>query len=382
MDKTIPPSKKIIKILNPQCLKLNKFLVASIILSIAFGQFTRVGLGWLPDFYIHDMLVVILLAVNINLIIKPQANTTTKYIYYFIAALTLSYLVNIPVYPCANSLINFLYSARISAYLLTYTVVARLEFSAKKIKQLLLLSGVIIAIIGLAQYFLHPDTRYLYYLGWDDHLNRLIFPYFDPAYTGVMTSLTLLYSISEKYYPVAFLSLGATLLTYARSIFLSLAPAIILQAKKTRLWLLVGIILGVIILPTRFGEGTNLLRTYSISSRFTHDMKIIPLALKNPIFGIGMNNLSHEISTESEFTNRATTANNSFIYLAVTTGALGTLLFLLILYQLIKNSENKSLWAFLITASLFNNVLFYPFALLWILILESTSKKVTSSTKE
>lgn len=361
---------------------LNKFLVASIILSIAFGQFTRVNVGWLPDFYIHDALVIILLTANINLIIKPQLSTTTKYIYYFITALILSYLINIPVYPRANSLINFLYSARISAYLLAYTVIARLEFSAKKIKQLLLLSGVIIAVIGLSQYFLHPDTRYLYYLGWDDHLNRLIFPYFDPTYAGVMTSLTLLYSISKKYYPVAFLSLGATLLTYARSIFLSLAPAIILQAKKTRLWLLVGIVLGVIILPTRFGEGTNLLRTYSISSRFTHDMKIIPLALKNPLLGIGMNNLSHEISTESEFTNRATTANNSFIYLAVTTGVLGTSLFLLILYQLIKNSENKSLWAFLVTASLFNNVLFYPFALLWILILESTNKKIISSTKE
>ncbi len=41
--------------------------------------------------------------------------------------------------------------------------------------------GVIIALIGISQFVFIPDLRFLQYQNWDDHLNRVTFPYLDPS---------------------------------------------------------------------------------------------------------------------------------------------------------------------------------------------------------
>ena len=264
---------------------------------------------------------------------------------------------------------------RLTAYLLSFFLFSKLNLNKKFLSQTILVSSITILVIGILQYIFLPDLRFLYYLGWDDHLNRLTFPYFDPNFTGIILAVFFLYFQRSKYRLLAPLFLLATFFTYSRSALLSLLLAFILFAKnKLSRYLILGLfVFGLLLLPKRFGEGNNLLRTYSIKARFVNDFVIFQQSLKNPFVGIKIER------EDSPFINRSGTANNSFIYLFEVSGIFGFATFLYFLKQLISHSSNKQIWTLLLIASLFNNVLFYPFVLLWIILLDSMDAKSISS---
>lgn len=354
---------------------MNRLLLAATILSLGFGQLTRISIGGLPEFYLHDALIAIFLILNLRALYTKKLDKARRYSLNFIVVLALSLFVNRATY--GLTLINVLYSVRIAVYLLAFAALRTMKVSKKEITMLLLTAGAIAAAIGLSQYVLLPDTRYLYYLGWDDHLNRLIFPYYDPTFAGSIFGVSLLLATSLSLpsvirYSLFVILFPAILLTYARSVFLSFAAAVVAGFKKARIWVLVGLLFAVLLLPRRFGEGTNLLRTYSIASRLEHDRMVLQIALKHPMFGVGMNNTATALDQTSDFPLRAVGANNSYLHLFATTGVLGLWVFLPFLYELVGKSKYKAIWTFILVASLFNNVLFYPFILPWLLILESS----------
>ena len=245
-----------------------------------------------------------------------------------------------------------------------------------------MLSGLVTLIIGLTQYFLMPDMRIFQYLGWDDHLSRLTLPHFDPTFTAVMLSLSVLSFTPTRSYVLYPLFLLPILLTYSRSVWLSLLLTGVFSMKNKKIILVSSILLlaSIFALPRKFGEGTNLFRTYSITSRFQSDITYIQKYGWELLIGHGMNTLILD-SPSSDLPNHASGPNNSYLYLLTTTGLLGLIGWGIFMYSIYKKSPHKPMLAFFFIASLFNNVMFYPFTLLWILLIESTTYDPQSTVK-
>ena len=70
----------------------------------------------------------------------------------------------------------------------------------------------------------------------------------------------------------------------------------------------------------------------------------------------------------SRYPNHATGPNNSYLYLLATTGIIGLVGWGIFLKSLYIDSKHHALITFVVIASLFNNVMFYPFSLLLMLL--------------
>src|SRR3989304_8999963 len=80
--------------------------------------------------------------------------------------------------PPVNVLFSSLYLLRFLAYSLLLNI--------KIDRKYLLFFSSAIAVFGLAQYILIPDTRFLAVLNWDDHYYRLLSTLLDPNFTGII----------------------------------------------------------------------------------------------------------------------------------------------------------------------------------------------------
>ena len=343
---------------------LTKYLVIVLILSLGFGQLLRFDWFGLP-IYLHDALVLLVLLL---LFLQGQALQVRKFdlrgLALLGAGLSLGYLRALTLYSLSDLLVPSLYTLRLLGYIALYLLLKNSKLLVSNIY--FLISGNIAILIGLGQYFLLPDMRVFQYLGWDDHLSRLTLPHFDPTFTAVMIGLALLSTAKAfpKFWLLTsiFYSAGI-LLSYSRSVWLSLVLTGLLFIKNKKIVLVssVLLLLSIFALPQKFGEGTNLLRTFSIESRFNNDLSIIRDQSWNLITGIGMHK----------------GPNNSYLYLLATTGVLGLIGWGTFMFSLYTKSAHKPMLTFFFLASLFNNVMFYPFALLWVLLIESKAPSAT-----
>ena len=359
--------------------KIIYWLLIALILSLGFGQLLRFEYFGVP-IYLHDILVITILALQVphlvqnykaqNLVIPPSLKT-------FLAGLAIGWLCALFLYPLSSLLIPSLYTLRLLAYLALYKVTNHKSYLINQ--RYFLITGSIALLIGLLQYYLLPDMRVFQYLGWDDHLNRLTLPHFDPTFTAVILALTLL-SVSSISYFLAPIFLLAILLTYSRSVWLSLFLTGVFSLRNKKIILASSILLlvSILALPQKFGEGTNLLRTYSITSRFDNDLAYIQKYKWDLLIGRGLNTLVLD-SPSSSRPIHATGPNNSYLYLLATTGVMGLVGWGMFMYSILQKSTHKPMLIFFFIASLFNNVMFYPFALLWVLLLESCSRLESSN---
>lgn len=346
--------------------KITRHLLITLILSLGFGQLMRFDWFGVP-LYIHDLLVLLILVINIRSIAFRISYFELR---IFMLGLALGWVNALFHYPFSQLLVPALYSLRLLAYLTLYL---RLQTTNYQLPTTYFyISGFVTLAIGYLQYFLLPDMRIFQYLGWDDHLNRLTLPHFDPTFTGVMLGLFML-SAPLHY---SLLTLPAILLTYSRSVWLSLAltATIFIKNKKILLLAICVMLLAIFALPQKFGEGNNLLRTYSITSRWQSDWTYLQSYKWDLLIGRGFNTLILDQSL-GQYPNpalpagrHATGPNNSYLYLLATTGILGLFGWGKFLWLLFRSSRYPQVILFFALASLFNNVMFYPFALLWILL--------------
>lgn len=357
--------------------KITHHLLTLLVITLGFGQLLRFEIVGLPV-YLHDLLVLAILL--LNLADNRAVFRSFKLLKIFLLGVLVSYLTALYLYPPNLLLIPSLYTLRLLAYLALFFLVKNNHYQIPK--NTIVTAGLTMVVIGFAQYLLFPDMRWAQYLGWDDHLNRLTLPHYDPTFTGVMLTLFFLsvthyihksnYVLCAMYYLLVF---PALLLTYARSVWLSLILTAFSVVKSLKYLLLAALVfvLAVIALPDRFGEGTNLLRTYSINSRITSDLEYIKRYGWSLVLGRGLNTLILD-QPASIYQNHATGPNNSYLYLLSTTGILGLVGWGIFMKHLYKHSLNKPMLIFFFIASLFNNVMFYPFTLLWVLLTESNSE--------
>ncbi len=357
--------------------KITQWLLHLLVLSLGFGNLLRFEVQGLP-LYLHDLLLTLVLLLNLRLL--PRAyRAHARPLRLFFVGLLLANSAALYYYPLAMLAVPYLYTARLLAYLSLYFLLRLTQPSLPL--ALFRVAALTAAAIGLVQYFFLPDMRWAQYLGWDDHLHRLTLPHFDPTFTGVMLALALLSTPLTPYRSAALLltltallALPAILLTYSRSVWLTLVLTA-LTFIKNKLTLLPALALMLVVitaLPQKFGEGNNLLRTYSITARFRADLTYLQTHGFSLLLGRGLNTLKLS-QPLSPYPNHATGPNNSYLYLLTTTGILGLVGWGIFLLHLYRHSRFRPMLVFLFLASLFNNVMFYPFALLWVLLIESKS---------
>lgn len=372
--------------------KVTHILVISLFLTLGFGQLLRFDAGTV-HFYMHDFLVTVLLLLHIPSVLSMIQTASARIrvaenkfqllryigkdssvsgIILIIAGMAGGWTVALITLPLSALDIPALYSIRFLAYLLLYQI---LRYRKVKIESKYIYCAMgISAVAGIAQYLFMPDMRIFKYLGWDDHLNRLVLPHFDPTYSGVMLSMFMLYALEKKKSVGSVMLIPLIFLTYARSVWIALLATSLVMQRRHKKYIAAAVVItavAVLLLPRRFGEGTNLLRRYSITARAVHDASMVrQMGWKN-MTGVGMNTLPAVLGQNPS--SHATGPNNSYLFMMMTAGVTGLAGLVVFLKKLYSSSQYKSVIVFVVAASMFNNVLFYPFVLLWLLLMESVT---------
>jgi hypothetical protein len=257
--------------------------------------------------------------------------------------------------------------------------------------------------LGIIQYLFFPNQTQLFYLGWDRHYYRLIGPLFDPNFTGLLIIFGLIL-VATKYIPKSHKSeliklyiLGlfwfvCLMLTFSRGSYLTffIVSTIYLVLKKQLKWLVVIIgvsLLAIVLMPKPFGEGVNLLRTSTISARFTNYQEGWKLIRENP-WGVGYNflpSLRPENRHSWPPSHSQAGLDSSLLYTWATCGFAGFLILVVFFFSQISRIFKRSFIEYSLLAglstlallihSLFYNSFYYPHILLFyglILALEET----------
>lgn len=264
-----------------------------------------------------------------------------------------------------------LYLARFVTY--TFFLFAFIIADQKNLRPYLFLSALLFVGLGLVQYFFLPDVRYLKYLGFDDHYYRLIGTFLDPNFTGAVLAVFGLFSLTNlkgRSRALLLPVLLALALTFSRASYVAFAVGlvylVILRKNYTLLLFLAILSLFIYFIPKPFGEGVNLFRTFSVISRGQNLANSFTLFTKHPLFGVGFNTLKQ--ADNSLVPNLTSGVDNSFLFVAVTTGIFGFAAFMKFLIASFMNQSDsapKAAIVIILTHSLFNNTFFYS----WILVL-------------
>lgn len=326
-----------------------------------FGQLLNFRISGLATTIYPLDLVCLLLSFSVLFSKKSRQviskDSLFKTLVYFLLAAVASVIVNLSSAISGGITLSLFYLLRLFIYPSVYFS-ARL-FSRKQIFKPLCLSLIVFSVLGLLQYLFFPDMRFLKYLGFDDHYYRLIGSFYDPNFSGaIFAGFSLFFLALGQWLP----SLALVVLlafTFSRASYLVFLVGIfgLLYFRKKWSLLIYLFLLALIVyfIPKPFGEGVNLLRTFSIFSRLDSWQTGLDLFLQKPILGWGYNTLR-------SITGERFQIDNSFLYLAATTGLVGLLTF----FNLLKKAlfqivflPSKIFLVTLLLHSMFNNSLFY-----------------------
>ena len=324
------------------------FFIYLITLLAPFTELLRFPLG--PSMYIRimDLIVLIYVLFGLPRLFKPKILKRYLALWIFIGALLLSNLFNLS----SLNLIGSAYLFRTLFYLLLLPIMLEeplLNKISKVIKFLVLFCLYVLLTTSLLQLALYPNLRNLYYLGYDPHLYRLFGFFLDPNLIGIVLAWGAIYflvNLKNKYYMISFaLFTIALLFTYSRISWLVFLIGLgyYFWLTKKRLFLLLGLgllfIISMIFLPKRFGEGTNILRTNSIVAKQQTWKKGFNVIKKQPVFGIGFNNVFLYKKSGLTPDNSMHGLDSSLLTVFVTTGLVGLVTYGYLFLRLFQKSN-------------------------------------------
>jgi hypothetical protein len=366
---------------------MTKIVLMLAVVLFTLGQVGRISLfGNEGAIYLYEMAMIGFVASSfVTMGFHPIRSflTITPTSGIFVAYLFLSFFLHASGYTVVENGISLLYLFRLIFYFLFFTYAVgffRTHHKHDEVMPVLGLSVILIVIGGFVQYVFYPDLRNLFYLGWDPHLNRMFGTFLEPvvyaAIIGASVHFLFLAKNMEhiKWRPVAAgLLLLAFFLTYSRAaigaLFFTMMPY--LFNKKIMMTLLIGVVVVVstLTLYRKEGEGVNLLRTSTVSSRMESYREGLSMWRKDPLFGIGYNRIKYEKRNEWNDNHAAASFHSSFLMMLVTGGSIGLGLFLGSLYEISRVSR-YALFAvvFLSAISLFDNILLHPFILFFLFL--------------
>lgn len=390
--------------------KALKILIFCLLALLPFGQLTKVPLG-LPEvsLYFQDIIIVFLVLFYLSGLIfkkipRPKA-LLIKPVLIFATIGLVSLFFNLGHYSVREIGIASLYLWRFLFYFGLYFVIGELvgknKNEAEQFKSGLTLAGMATAFFGLIQYFFYPNLRNLAYLGWDPHFYRSFGTFLDPNFLGLFLVLTLIMVFSRledesqrgnmltRYAMILGLLLCYLVLalTYSRSSYLAfLAAGVVIARFKKSLKFLLGLVLigllTVIFLPRPEGSlGVKLEREETIRARIINWQQSLTIFKGNPLLGVGFNTYRYAqrnygyLQENWQESHAGGGADASFLLVLATTGIIGFLSFCYLILQILKyhlKKKNLVLIASLAAVfvhSFFANSLFYPWVMIWLMLL-------------
>jgi hypothetical protein len=371
---------------NEFLFKLREIVLSAAIILFGLGQLGRLEFFNIDaPIYLYEIFLALFLFLFIIKRFKVKFNKLIISGFIFINFLGISLIFSLHKYPATHSIEAILYFLR----LITYVILICLSSSSFKqfknsrsIKLSFLISLVFIITTSIIQFLFFPKVGILSYLGWDPHMYRVIGLFFDPPITVSVYAIIAIIFLSLKNisnyfkYGVTFILLLLSILTYSRGGFVAiiLTSIIFLILKKRFKYIILIFITCLIIFPlisSNHLESLNLLRTMSIESRIKNNKEGLSFFYKNPIIGLGYNQIkSEKIKSRPELylknlnSNSIASFHSSFINILVTGGVLGLFFFIIFLISLTKISLiHFYAVVFSSIISLFDNVLLHPFVL-------------------
>ena len=338
-----------------------------------FGQLLRISI-----FNASDVIAIVAL-IFLGLVKKEGLKPLEPFKDLFIIAV-FSLLYSVFNFKSLSVLTGLLYFLRVTSYFYLYKLSFNVIKENPKFKKVLFNSLILIsfavAIFGWVQYFLYPDLTSLKYLGWDDHLYRLVGTFLDPGFTSLIIVFGGVISfIKKKYLLLAFFAVTLAF-TYSRAGYLAFAASLFLASLifkkfKTFLISLACFLVVVFLLPKPAGEGVNLARTYSISSRINNYKETFEVFKKSPVFGVGFNNicLARKIYLKDVDlgSHSCSGSDSSLLLILATTGIVGFMIFVSSVVKILFNFKRGFyvktflvILSALFVHSFFVNSLFYP----------------------
>jgi len=383
-------------------MKINKLVIILLggsLLCFSLGQLARISIPDQPVFfYLYELLVGFVTTILVfRYRLKPFQNQMVKPISMFFTWLLISFIISIWFYSMNHDLIAFLYFLRLLLYYVFFIYLVYF-FQKERVQKsffMVNLTSIAIILTSFVQYFLYQNLGNLAYLGWDPHLYRVVGLFFDPPITVSVYVIFAIYFFLyfEKSRNWGYLLLITPLLvlsflTYSRGGLLGLVALCVVYVLKKQNWrLLVFVVFilvgGFLVIPKGSSEGINLLRTTSIEARINDYEKAITIWKKSPIVGIGYNHIRYEKDEYEEQvfygpynpSHGSTAFHSSFLVILVTSGVIGLILYLWMLFSFAKMSEFMLLCiVFLSIVSIFDNVLLHPFLLYLVFLLEGYTR--------
>lgn len=393
-----------------------KVLFILFFISLALGHLVAIPISLTAVLYLHDVLLILILLVSSVRLIVHRKNifwpSLTKPILLFMSVGGISLLVNSSRFTQPELITSSLYLFRWVAYGVLYGVVVSGKLDPRFFVCGLYGAGLVITLLGIAQFFFYPDLRNLYYLGWDPHYQRLFSTLLDPNFSGLLFVLMFFHTsfvFSQKQNVWRFLCfaviISALLLTFSRSSYLAFAISLItfgilLKKLKGIVFILV-LFIGMILLLPKSGEGQNLIRTASSFARIENWKEGWGLFMNHPLFGNGFNTLRYVRMTTAQYvpsgeiiTSRSLSGiDNSLLFVLATTGVVGFVAYawigkkMIILATKLKKEDFviKSIYLSMLTAvfvhSLFTNSLFYPWVVIWLWVITGVVENMIRASR-
>lgn len=276
-----------------------------------------------------------------------------------------------------------------SSLLLGYKLVAA-HRNIEEILRTVVFSLTILLGIGFTQMIVFPDMSLLTDFGFDPHQNRMFATILDPNFLGMILNIGFVFSLylfikenGKIWLVLSLLFCLGILLTFSRSTYLAfLTEAIILGLFRMKKLLFITIIATILlfVLVPKFNErivgGVSIDKT--ASERIESWQRGLIIFEKNPIFGVGFNNVRSRIESENllktysiDGGNSGGGVDSSIVFVLATTGIIGFSSYLLfwgtLLGRIIQYKKHSTLKisllamiAGLIVHSQFVNSLFFP----------------------
>jgi hypothetical protein len=340
---------------------MEQIILFAFLIIFPFGQIVKIGI-------INPLDIVVGVGAVYAIVKKLPKPHYFKYFENFLLVALFSWIVGIFIFGKTEVLIGLMYFLRLTAYF--YFFIFVWNFKDKKILlNSLLVVSVFSAIFGWIQYLWFPDLTSLKVLGWDDHLNRMVGTFLDPTFLGLVLVLGLALALEKKKRGIIIFLLASIAFTYSRASFLAALVPLIYKKAWVYLALFGALIL---FLPRTAGEGVKLERTSSIYGRIESYQETIEIIKKNPIFGVGFNNIC--LAKNGDFKNHSCSGSeSSLLFLLATTGVVGLISLLHLLTQIPRYPLLVVSFTSVVVHSFFANSLFYPWILGWLLILTAAS---------
>lgn len=357
-------------------------LLGGIFISLLAGQFARIELiNALANVYIHEFLLLIFVCTSIiRFGFSPIRNVfKSKQVLVLFFLVLISYFISVKEFTLMQNGIALLYLLRIALYVLFSTylfVVLKSKGHLRNVLfKLMYMFSILLLIITLIQYIFFPNFWGLYAFGWDPHLYRASAIYLDIFIAAALYGLLALFWYFKKQNILSLFFVIALVLSFSRSAYIAFVLSMFyffICKKKWREFsvsLCLFIVL-IIVVPKPFGEGVNLLRTASISSRILDYKLGFTLWAKKPLFGFGYNRIRFakeqvNLAPYDDRSHSLSSFHSSFLIILVTSGIAGLILILLNIFTFFKKYPHMRPYVvFILTMSLFDNVLLHVLVML------------------